>query len=201
MSNVEIWRDIEGYEGHYQISNHGRVKTLKNSGHSHAGAIRKVCPDNKGYLRIGLTKDCKPATFKVHHLVASAFIGKRPEGYQVNHKDGNKQNNHVANLEYTTNKANMRHAIENGLRDSIDFTGSRNPAAKLEEIEVRRIKHMLRDTLYSQREIGDLFGVEKSIISLINTGKNWREVQIDNEPLAYPITTIRKRNGKAVRVS
>lgn len=95
----EIWKDIEGYEGLYKVSSHGNVLSLK-----YCGSNRKhlLAPntDHKGYLMAHLSKKGKTKTFKIHRLVASAFIPNHNNLPQVNHKDENPLNNCVNNLEW-----------------------------------------------------------------------------------------------------
>ena len=99
---MEEFRDIKGYEGKYQISNFGRVKSLKYG----KERIRNVCKDRHGYLTINLYKEGKVKNFRVHRLVAEAFISN-PNNYPcVNHKDENPTNNYVDNLERCTVKYN-----------------------------------------------------------------------------------------------
>lgn len=115
----EIWKDIEGYEGLYQVSNLGNVKSLrkridKGKCHRHFDEkILKPIETNRGYLRVKLCKDRKIKKIRVHRLVAEAFI-KRPE-LEVNHIDGNKKNNKVENLEWVTQRENKQHAWITGL--------------------------------------------------------------------------------------
>lgn len=90
----EIWKPINGYEGLYEISNTGRVNSLI------SGRILKTYPNNKGYLYVRLTKDGQHKAFSVHRLVANAFIPNTERMEQVNHIDGNKQNNYSENLEW-----------------------------------------------------------------------------------------------------
>ena len=91
----EIWKDVVGYEGLYQVSNLGRVKSL-----FRYKKILKQFEDNKGYLRVTLYKNNKSKSIKVHRLVATAFI-PNPNNYDcINHKDENKTNNNVENLEF-----------------------------------------------------------------------------------------------------
>lgn len=130
MKEEEIWKDIRGFPG-YQVSNLGRVySNLTNK-------FLKPEIMKKGYLRVALYN---PVTntkkrIMVHKLVANEFIGVCPEGFQVDHKDGNKKNNCVSNLEYVTCKENINRAIENGLRN-------RSPSkyTLLKSIEVNRKK-------------------------------------------------------------
>lgn len=111
----EIWKDIEGYEGLYQISNMGKVKSLSRKMNKYTTRLLKLTKDKKGYTICSLyNKGLK--THKVHRLVAKAFI-PNPNNYpMINHIDGNKQNNNLNNLEWCDNSYNQLHAIRNGLK-------------------------------------------------------------------------------------
>lgn len=124
---IEIWKDIEGYENSYQISNLGRVKSLGNKSNHKKEIILKQCII-MGYKCVGLTKNSKMTIKKVHRLVANAFISNTYNKQQVNHKDGNKFNNCVNNLEWCTAKENSIHAVKNGLRKALK--GEDNPRSK-----------------------------------------------------------------------
>lgn len=111
----EIWRDIAGYEGRYQVSNKGNVKSLHYRGH-YGEKIMKPVKHHSGYLIIQLGR--KPRKIHlVHQLVAKAFIPPVEGKKLVNHIDGNKQNNCVENLEWVTTQENIAHAIKTGLRN------------------------------------------------------------------------------------
>lgn len=121
----ETWKDIRGYEGIYQISNLGRIKSLvrvKNNYDINTISLVKVTIPEKirkpqlskdGYYRVGLTKNKKQTYFQVHRLVAEAFIPNPDELPQVNHKDENKLNNCVENLEWCTSKYNANYGTRN----------------------------------------------------------------------------------------
>lgn len=120
----EIWKDIEGYEGLYQVSNYGRVKSLKNKSNHKNELIMKqaiVC----GYKKICLSKNSIQKMYSVHRLVAIAFIKNPLNKEEVNHKDGNKQNNKANNLEWVTSSENMKHAFKKRL--SKQKIGKENP--------------------------------------------------------------------------
>lgn len=118
----EIWRDIKGYEGLYQVSNIGRVKSLEriitNTLGSYTRAEKILVPlkTKKGYYQIHLHKNGVCKTSKIHRLVAEAFIPNPLNKSQVNHIDGNKINNNVENLEWATQEENMQHAYKTGLK-------------------------------------------------------------------------------------
>ena len=102
---MEQWRDIEGYEGLYQVSNEGRVKSLGNN-KSRKEKILEGVKNNCGYLRVGLCKDGNQVTKYVHRLVAEAFIPNPQNLPEVNHKDENPSNNCADNLEFCDKKYN-----------------------------------------------------------------------------------------------
>lgn len=120
----EIWKDIEGYENLYQISNLGNVKSkqryvYKSNGKIYINALlkEKILKKNirQGYYAVKLYKNNKKVNFPVHRLVAKAFISNLEDKPCVNHKDGNKLNNNVKNLEWCTYSENILHAYKNGL--------------------------------------------------------------------------------------
>lgn len=126
---MEIWKDIQGYEGLYQISSCGRVKSLNSK-----RKYMKPLHATSGYLRVQLYKNGKPHDFYIHILVAQAFIPNRENKQEVNHKDGNKENNDVENLEWVSRSENQIHAIKTNLRPASPMTGrfgKDNPNSKV----------------------------------------------------------------------
>lgn len=118
---MEEWKDIEGFEGLYQISNFGRVKSLpkeKQFGNNFYITKEKILKNQKdkdGYLQVNLYQNKKAKHYKVHRLVAKAFIQNLENKPEVNHIDGNKENNCVSNLEWVLAKENIYHAYSTGL--------------------------------------------------------------------------------------
>ena len=106
---MENWKDVPGYEGLYQISNLGNVKSL------YSNKILKPSIDKYGYTRFSATKDKIQKTLIIHRLVAKLFIPNPNNLPQVNHKDGNKKNNCKNNLEWCTDSDNKKHAYKTGL--------------------------------------------------------------------------------------
>lgn len=115
---MEIWKDIEGFEGYYQISNKGNVRSVNrfDGVHDRQGLPIKQNLKQNGYLQVGLRKHGKRKWFGVHRLVAIHFIENPDNKPQVNHIDGNKLNNTVENLEWVTGGENQTHAVKMGLR-------------------------------------------------------------------------------------
>ena len=117
---MEHWRPIAETKGLIEVSDFGRVRSLLRG----TPRVLKTQADKKGYHRVRVTIEREKMCFKVHREVAKAFLHNPDNLPQVNHKDGNKGNNSVANLEWVTNRDNAHHAIKNGLWDSV-FEGSK----------------------------------------------------------------------------
>jgi len=117
---TEEWREVAGYEGAYEVSDLGRVRSLP-GGHRH-GIVLKPQPVGRGYLSVSLCIEGVVRRFYVHHMVALAFIGPRPEGLDVCHGNGNLLDNRPQNLRYDTVNGNMRDSIEHGTHRSTQRT-------------------------------------------------------------------------------
>lgn len=134
MNKNEIWRDIEGYEGLYQVSSLGRVKTIeriftdsKGREYKIISQIKQIFKTKNGYIRVKLWKNGKSKNFFVHRLVAIAFIDNPNNFRCVNHKDENKENNCVDNLEwcdhkYNNNYGNHKNKVSNTQKNRKDLS-------------------------------------------------------------------------------
>lgn len=125
MKLIEIWKPVKGFEGLYEVSNTGFVKSLPRVKVNNKGKqitkerILKFNDFNNGYLKVPLTNGNHiKRYYLVHRLVAEAFIDNPNNLPQVNHIDGNKENNHVSNLEWCTREDNIKHAYKMGLNPS-----------------------------------------------------------------------------------
>jgi hypothetical protein len=164
---MENWKSIKGFNG-YEVSDLGNVRSfwsIKSNGNTFfriIGNKAKLLKQHKnasGYNVVELLQVSK----LISRLVAENFLENKHNKSEVNHKDGNKLNNKLENLEWTTHNENIGHAWKNKLM----FT-------KLNEYQVRVIKHMKRyKDKVSQREIGELFDVDQSLISMIWRRKIW----------------------------
>lgn len=121
MSEEEIWKDVKGYEGLYQVSNLGKVKSLSRKIKEKNNRLRminekilKQAIDKNGYCKVTLSKNKERLIFSVHRLVATMFIPNKNNYPCVNHIDSNRQNNNVSNLEWCTHKENTQWAIKTG---------------------------------------------------------------------------------------
>lgn len=153
---MEIWKEIPATKGFIEVSNQGRVRSLLRGTYR----ILKTQRDAKGYHRFSVTIEGEKRTYKLHREVAKAFIPNSNNLPQVNHKDGNKDNNHVANLEWITNIDNVHHAIENGLWDSVFEATRRENESRKKPIIAYRIDGPFPCTRYyesvseAERDIG-----------------------------------------------
>ena len=131
----EIWKDIEGYENIYKISNLGNVLSLNYGAKNHTlSNIKKQLKQSKsstGYLHVQLYKNGSVSTKLVHLLVANAFLPNTENKSEINHIDGNKNNNSASNLEWVTHKENLNHAIKTGLRSPTPMLGKAGRKNKL----------------------------------------------------------------------
>jgi hypothetical protein len=123
MDTAEIWKDIEGYETHYQVSTLGNVRSKERIVSDsriprRVFKSRPIKPWNMphGYFAVSLSKQGKVKKYTIHKLVCTTFLVKLPHHQCVNHKDGNKKNNNVSNLEWCTYSHNNQHAYDAGLK-------------------------------------------------------------------------------------
>ena len=170
----EVWKDIAGYEGAYQISNLGRVKSLPRQGtRSTKEKIRAISLTHDGYERIRLIFKGKDETKRVHRLVAEAFIPNPEKKETVNHIDGNKLNNSVSNLEWTDRHEQMHHAYKNNLKKPMG--GSSNGNAKLtqEQVEAIRKEYIPYSKEHGTVALGKKYGVNNSTIGNVVRGVHY----------------------------
>lgn len=177
QQNVEIWKPITGYEGRYEISNMGRVKSFKKT-KGQPFRIRNTSGKSGRYAGVNITgHDGKTKRWPIHTLVAQEFIGPRPKGMHINHKSGNRRDNNLENLEYCTPSANLKHAYRIGLASHV---GSNHNNAKLNEEKVCDIRKLVRSG-FRQSEVAQMYGVNRTTVVGICTGKHWTHVPMVQE--------------------
>ena len=167
----EVWRDIKGYEGHYQVSNLGRVRSLDRevplgkTTKKIKGKIRKQVLHKLGYPTLNLSKNKEVKGYLVHRLVALHFVDNVNEYPEVNHIDGDKTNNIHTNLEWCTRKENINHAIDTGLTKQ---NGVDSHWSKLTNDEVFAIRIMYKkDERATYENLAEQFGVGASTIGRV----------------------------------
>lgn len=167
----EIWKDIPDYEGIYQVSNLGRVKSFKRN----KEIILKLCKDKEGYLHVSLYKNKNVKSHTIHRLVLFSFKPKEYfENCVVNHKDGNKSNNTLDNLEWCTITENNQHACDIGLK--IGCKGEKNGSTKLKENQIRKIRLDYKNKIFNQTELSKIFNVSITTIGNIVKNKTWSHI-------------------------
>ena len=196
INKSEEWSAIAGYEGVYEVSNFGRVRSLdrqivKQNGETQflSGKLLKLYSDRDDYLEVYLSQNSRVQSEAVHHLVARNFlpsppgkVGSELNCYCLNHIDGNKHNNSSNNLEWITNAENLQHAVDCGLFN----TSGMQTNSKLTEAQVLEIWQLLKEKRFSDRQIALCFDVSTKTVQKIKYGKAWRKVT------GYNITSQRK---------
>jgi len=186
----EIWKEIKGYEGQYEISSHGNVRSLDRviTGYSQGrscfikGRVKKQY-DTNGYLGLSLCKDGFNRSFRTHRVVAEAFIPNPENKPEVNHKDGVKTNNRVENLEWNTHSENIKHAHNTGLkRNALGENHFRSTASNKLVVE---LKEALNEDKYTVDYLVKKFKVSTHLISKVKNNKTRKSLNLP-EPLDAP---------------
>lgn len=172
MAEHEDWRDVPGFEGVYQVSNLGRVKSIK----YRRGRIVRQWTQSSGYAYVGLGAGDEARSYRVHRVVMLAFVGPCPDGQEVSHKNHNRTDNRLSNLEYVTHSQNMRRSWARLSR------GERHPSAKLTAFKVRRIRELMAEEGTTAKALARRFGVSPAAISQIRRRKTW--AWLDAAPVA-----------------
>jgi NTP pyrophosphatase (non-canonical NTP hydrolase) len=167
------WRPVVGYERWYEVSDHGLVRRVARGKSTKPNRILKMRVGADGYHRVVLFTGSKKSRREhfVHSMVAEAFIGPRPAGFEVNHKDGVKSHNTPFNLEYVTRKENQEHAIRLGLCKPVH--GSKHWRAKLTEQDVVAIRSAYQTGKFTYEDLAKKYSVDRSLIGLVVRNKIW----------------------------
>lgn len=176
---MEIWKDIIGYEGYYQISNLSRIKSLPRISRNNKGAvlikekILRPSKNSQGYYGLKLKSNCVVKYFKVHRLIAIHFIPNNENKPFINHINGIKHDNRIENLEWCTRSENCQHAHDIGLQPT--RKGDKNGNSKLTENQVLEIRKRLKNG-ESNISIATLYNIGNTAISKINLNKTWKHI-------------------------
>lgn len=218
------WRDVIGFEGEYQVSENGQVRSLDRV-HTYVDSMsRKVTRTYKGkiiskrehkfgYWLVTLSSNGESSTHTVHKLVAEAWLGKRPDELMIRHLDGNPKNNHYSNLAYGNQLENMADAVKHGTVE----VGESRYNAKLTAAIVKEIREK-REAGVSQKRLADEYGLSEVYIHHLVTGKKWakapgpirkareskvlsaeeREMVVRDRKIGLALKPIAKRYGVSV---
>jgi hypothetical protein len=162
-----IWKKIPSTNGRYEASTTGHIRNAGNQrelkpyfGHGKYLVV-KVCPSKN----IAISK-------RIHELVTETFFGDKPESFETNHIDGDKNNNSISNLEYLSKVNHIKHGVENGFV----MRGEENPRATLTFDQVKKIKEIRSETGFGKRKISQITGIKEETIGPILRGISWRYV-------------------------
>ena len=197
MDSPEAWRDIPGYEGYYQVSDHGRVKALARVVHKHItkpgqGSSpvqfwreRILKPTKAGpYPHVTLRRDATKRTYNLHELVLITWVGPPPPVQEGCHYDGNPLNNCLDNLRWDTRQNNHADKKRHGTQP----LGEKNHNAKLTDAQVHAIRADMRNHTIVARE----YGTTKENVSMIRRGISWKHL-----PLTHADHTVKgQQNGQ-----
>ncbi|KKM26954.1 hypothetical protein LCGC14_1579590 [marine sediment metagenome] len=169
----EIWKPVVGFEGLYEISNMGRVKSNHKYGRPAKNGILRLQENHKGYLRAHLSGYGKGYTIVVHRLVLEAFVSPQPSAiHEGNHKNGIKSDNRKDNLEWVTPKENNRHAVENGFWHP--HKGEAHGMAKLKASDIPIIRAC--EGKETTGQVAKRYGVTSTAIYTIWKRINWKHI-------------------------
>ena len=165
--NKETWKFIDGTDNKYQVSSFGRIKNYKRN------KIRKLSTNKSGYQFVIIKLNNITKSLSIHRLVAISFITNSENKKEVNHIDGNKKNNNVNNLEWSTRYENQKHAWKNNL---YTHKGENCHTAKLTELDIIKIRLLYKNGISSYR-IAKNYNMSAPTIRSIINNKTWKHVK------------------------
>jgi hypothetical protein len=184
----EVWKPIPGYARHYEVSNYGRVRKLgrwSDGLNTYEYRLLALDDTHDGYFRIGIGAGRHRKRLPVHRFVLLAFLG--PSELKVNHKDGQKRNNHLPNLEYVTNRENALHSYY--VLGQQPMRGSSHGSSKLTETDVIEMRRLRRDGA-TLKELMSKFNITAGAISGICQHRTWKHTLQPGEHPLKPHTIM-----------
>lgn len=179
---MESWKSIPGYEGIYEISDLGNIRSIKlyrtdKNGKTYRlpAKILKPLLGTDNYHFVCLYKGGEAKQLRVHRLVLTAFVGSPPEGYYANHLDGNRINNKLCNLKWASPAENNLHAYSVLGRAPVSLPGEKNGFAKLTPNDIKLARQM-REQKHTFQSIANKFGISKSHAKRIVDGLAWSHI-------------------------
>ena len=169
----EYWLKVPDFDGWYEVSNLGRIRSYQNFGHQKRKTpiILKPNLDRYGYLCLTLCNKGKHKQVTIHSIVAKAFLPKPSPNLQIDHINGIKTDNRVENLEWVTAKENTLRSVANGLKPR----GERHRNHKLTQENVYEIRRLYKTGDYTYSKIAEMFKVSKTVIRDIIKNKTWAD--------------------------
>ncbi len=174
----EVWKDIPQWDGLYQVSNKGKIKSLRKN------IILKPGNNGRGYLFVYLQRDGLSERHYIHRLVGILFVPNPLRKPCINHIDCDKGSNHYSNLEWVTHKENMSHGALNSRFHVSDYqkaqitkanSGVKSHLSKLDDNSVIKIRELYESGL-TQKQISLIYGVHRATIGYIVTGRTWKHI-------------------------
>ncbi|MEZ2310872.1 NUMOD4 domain-containing protein [Paraburkholderia sp. RCC_158] len=167
---TECWKPVVGYEGLYEVSDLGRVRSLdryspiRGGGVAlHRGRILRPGTHEFGYAHVQLYRDAVAVSFLVQYLVLEAFVGPRPDGLMACHNDGAPKNNVLGNLRWDTQVSNLADRVAHGTANR----GQKHGMSKLSDEQAEEIRELCRQGSMTQRAIAGKFGVSPALVTMI----------------------------------
>lgn len=180
MKNQEVWKDVKNYEGLYQVSSLSRIKSLSRTTKGRWGdtnfkerLLKQYSRD--GYLAVKLCFNNVQTNMASHRIIAMTFIPNPENKLEVNHKDGNKLNNSIDNLEWCTHQENIQHSYDTKL--NVPKTGEKHHRSKLKNKEVLQIRKELRVVGCNQTALAKKYKVSNTLITYIKNNKLWKTIK------------------------
>jgi len=169
---TEKWKPVVGYEGTYEISDRGRIRSLERTlcdGRRMKGKALKPWIHSEGYSYIYLCRDGKPKGKFIHRLILEAFTGPCPDGMECCHNNGDPLDNRLKNLRWDTRSNNEKDKVLHGT----DNRGENNWNARLCELDI----WLIRNCDGTQRQLAEFFGVSQVLVGLIKLRRRWAHVE------------------------